>query len=88
MSTAAPAVTTTATTEQVAASHTALQAALTAAAALPHTVENDEKYLDLQAQTVATWVSAKHVKTRLIEVSIVVFVFAFLIGWFLRALIG
>ena len=78
-----PATATTATTEQVAAQHTAIQTALTAAAALPHTVENDEKYLDLQAQSVATWVSSKHVKTRLLEVSAVVAVIFGVAGFFI-----
>lgn len=78
---AVPTTPTSASGAQVVAHQSAIQSALSAIAALPHTAENDANYLDLQAQSLATWVSAKHVKTRLIEVSVIVFAVAFALGF-------
>lgn len=64
-----PIAPTQATAIQVAAHNSAVQTAMTALANLPHTVENDTQFLNLQAETLTTWVSAKHMKTRLIEVT-------------------
>lgn len=78
---ATPIAPTTATTAQVAAHHNLLQTILTTLEALPTNAANAVKYLDTKAQVAATWVQAKHVKTRLLEVSAIVFVVAFVLGF-------
>lgn len=63
----------TATTAQVAAHQTAVQAIVTALEAAPQNVDNAEAYLNAKAELVTSWVSAKHMKTRLIEVAAIAF---------------
>jgi hypothetical protein len=84
--TTVPTTPTTATTKQVAAHHSILQNAIAEVEKLPQTVENAEKYLDLQAQSLATWVSAKHVKTRLLEVGALFTAIGVVIGWLISHL--
>lgn len=88
MSLSIPTTPTVATAAQVAAHQTAIQTVITQLEAAPQNVENAESYLDAKAELVTTFVTAKHSKTRLLEVAAVVLVFGFLAGWFLRALIG
>lgn len=83
-----PVAPTTATTAQVASHSDAVQTIIKTLESAPQNAANAEAYLNAQAESVTTWVSARHMKTRLLEVSAVVAVFFFLIGWFLRALIG
>ncbi len=83
-----PVAPTTATTAQVASHSDAVQTIIKTLEAAPQNAVNAEAYLNAQAESVTTWITAKHAKTRMLEVSAVVAVFFFLAGWFLRALIG
>lgn len=78
---ATPVAPTTATPAQVAAHNDVLTKAITAIEGLPHTLANDEQYLNLQAQTLETWVTAKHVKTRILETIAITAAVSILLTW-------
>lgn len=83
-----PAVAPTATSAQVAAHQTAVNKVKTALEALPQNAANAEAYLNTLAEEETSWVSARHMKTRLIEVSALTLAAGILVGWFLRAILG
>lgn len=68
-------------TAAVAAHNDILNSILKSIESLPQSAENAKKYLDVKAQMTATWVDAKHVKTRLLEVSAIVLAFGLILGF-------